>query len=728
MWRFRPRYRFILQKRDPKTLKTSTWALTSMLTCNATLVTQAGVGTLQAEFADSDLHIIRNIEPHDMDVVRLQLMNRHGQWANAWTGYVDEVHHISDPARGEIAQIQATSPYKLWEVTSETYSDAVTMAVNFARNVTGSTVLRYSARAVGFPFVGQHGGPMLIIDPTADVGTGMWSNVAQQSFYNPDQQSWSAVIQGLLADSGLEFFFDENGRGIYRQVGFLGTPGIYNAQGQAISAPYRRVVEEDIMYADVAESDRGVLTDIRGRWGGQIANQMSEARWPDPNNASASAIQQAMETQLGKRLYIAYFPWVRNKAAAQFLTQVLWQQMAANVMHALITIPADPFFRIGSVIAVPSLRYKNQGLDNPDLFYLSSITYQLEWGQTWVMSLGLQYGRKNNQSFPYVGGIAAPSIGANPQITYGLPGAVQGQNQIIVFNANNPHKVDTPFQVQVKSSLQANQVALDPSFLAPGATVQLRDAKTGKPIGPGTSSDYTVVAGNPGTTLYIKSNPTSAQDATIIIVSAQPDPTTVTGTGTNTSAPDTTGASPGTGTGSDSGTGPTIQTPPQSILKPTTTAQKVLAYAWTLRGPHYQEGLAGPTAWDCSGLVAWAYSQFGFQGLLTGPNGGSFGDIGPNGEYYYFLNHGAKKISVDAAQPGDLLFIQEPNPPAGSYAAKQDGFSHVGFCLQPGGYYSGVTYGGNNPDTGLSTYPIGGFWSWFGTKINLALDMSGVHI
>ncbi len=167
-------------------------------------------------------------------------------------------------------------------------------------------------------------------------------------------------------------------------------------------------------------------------------------------------------------------------------------------------------------------------------------------------------------------------------------------------------------------------------------------------------------------------------------------------------------------------------------MHPRNLAERVLATAVALKGQPYRERNAGPRAWDCSGLVAFALAAQGFQGCLF-VNGGTDPvtgevyntDIGPSGLWTYLQQHGAMISTVDASQPGDVLFVQHQD---GSDPYGQNGFTHVCFCLTAGGYGSGLNFGANNPTMGLCASPIKGWADNFGHPINLCLDCSQLHL
>jgi cell wall-associated NlpC family hydrolase len=108
----------------------------------------------------------------------------------------------------------------------------------------------------------------------------------------------------------------------------------------------------------------------------------------------------------------------------------------------------------------------------------------------------------------------------------------------------------------------------------------------------------------------------------------------------------------------------TGQYPNVSIPTANTVGAQALQYALTKRGDPYVWGAAGPSAFDCSGLVVWAFAQVG----ISLPH--YTGDLWNSGMH----------VSRNALEPGDLLF----------YFAD---ISHVSMYLGNGLQVEASTYG-----------------------------------
>ncbi|WP_026469145.1 C40 family peptidase [Amycolatopsis balhimycina] len=92
-------------------------------------------------------------------------------------------------------------------------------------------------------------------------------------------------------------------------------------------------------------------------------------------------------------------------------------------------------------------------------------------------------------------------------------------------------------------------------------------------------------------------------------------------------------------------------TPPANIKAPTAAAQTALNMALSKLGSPYKYGASGPTVFDCSGLMLWAYGQAGLTLPRTSREQSTFGAAVPR----------------DQLQPGDLVFYYSPVSHVGMY-------------------------------------------------------------
>ncbi len=707
VWSFTPSYELTLTRKNPKAgtrgqPATLSWQLRTLSEFQGLLATTNTSSQATITLNDPTGAVMDTVNPQAMDAVTVRLRNRRGVVAGAWAGYLDECREIHDPSAGRTVSLKCRGPYKRWEVGRQSGGDVLALAMAGMRNVAGAEVVRYSARAVGYNPAN------ITFDPIADSGTGLYPSIAQSTMTNPDQQTWSAPVQQMLASSGLEFFFDEDGLGHYRRVGFLGSGQKYIPQ----------VPLEDMLHVDYGVGDIGLVTSVEVRWG----------PFPTTLSSAKAYAPQSMADHLGSRPLVIQAPWILGgpsatnnqvPAGAQFLAETLLDQYASGAATASVIVIADPAtYRLGTLVDAPGAR-KGQGVTR---YYITSVTYLCQWGGQWVQTLGLNYGRAPGNRFPYVGGISYPVLKVDP--SYGP----QDNIPFLAFDPTNNAKVTTPLTVQAQPTLAVNQASS--SSLPVGAVIELRQTVSGGGQWVGPSHQYTVVdppQGQDPQVIGLQSGNGMAY-ATVITYGSG-DNGSSTGTG-DQSATSVNGANPAN---------PLIQGPSTQPLgtgrgkagseavvyagQPTTYAQKALAAAVSVAGPgdRYRLFDAGPQHWDCSGLVAWAYNLQGFAGLINGlaaSGDGSNGDIGPNGEFFYFLSHGAvERSSVDDSQPGDLQFCWNSND------SFQQGFSHIGFSLRPG-----VHYGACNSTDGLTTFSVAGFYSdRYNQRISRVLDMSHVH-
>jgi len=451
IWSFAPQYRVIVRTSEGKQ-----WSLRTLQSANLSLVTAAGqVGEASIVLSDYDNTIRSRVNPQAMDVLEVWSNNRFGQTGRCWTGYIDGPSKALDPQSGDHLTIKATSPIKRFEVTRQTPGDVQGLALAYARNITGSQVLSYAAKACKFP------PSMLRIHPLADSGSG-YQNINGSIFTSPDLAPWASVVSNIQAVAGIEWFFDEYGACYWRQNNFE-SPWFPTG----VNAP-RRISADDILGGDFAEMDSGVVTRVEVRYFGNAGLTGDTAgHWAGP---------ASMEKQLGTRLFTIYEPFILSKAQATYLASVLGLQYAAGAATASVLIPCDPLVTIGSLVQI-----QHPATGGEVVYYVASIHYMLEWGGGWNMLLGLSYGRSPTEAFPFIGAVPFPVLG---KIV--TPGAINRKGFEGAFDT-------TGHPIIVDPTLDANTAATD--LYLPGTIIQVYASGRGGGalIGASTAGEYTTI-------------------------------------------------------------------------------------------------------------------------------------------------------------------------------------------------------------------------------------------
>jgi len=103
---------------------------------------------------------------------------------------------------------------------------------------------------------------------------------------------------------------------------------------------------------------------------------------------------------------------------------------------------------------------------------------------------------------------------------------------------------------------------------------------------------------------------------------------------------------------------PKPSAPPAPAPAPSTPSRAAgaIAFARAQIGDAYEFGGAGPSRWDCSGLVMAAYSS---QGIATGGHNVVW-------QYNYFKSIG-RLVPMSQRQPGDILFYSSNGAASGGY-------------------------------------------------------------
>ncbi len=112
VWRFAPSYEITIDQPNPKAGQRGqpariAYHLRTLVEFQGLLVTGNGVNNATLSFWDPRGVLMNQINPQPLDVIQVRLNNRHGTWATAWTGYVDEIHEIHDPAQGRMVTLKA---------------------------------------------------------------------------------------------------------------------------------------------------------------------------------------------------------------------------------------------------------------------------------------------------------------------------------------------------------------------------------------------------------------------------------------------------------------------------------------------------------------------------------------------------------------------------------------------------------------------------------------------
>lgn len=522
------------------------YQLNALSQVSASNTTTNGVNQAQVQVFDPNQIIGRTLQINPMDVITLEVNSVYNQrtLAPIWAGYVDIATSHMDLQTGNVMVINCSSPYKLWENTTinlgvgtttaqELINNPFNLAIASISGISAENVVKATASAVNYP------GPLrdLPFNPNIYTGpgtavAGLWSlTVPDNMASQPDLQTYSAIVQGMLADTATELFFDEQANLIFREVGYL-NPNALPTMPNAPLIP-RRILAQDIISSDLGRSDQGVITEVRVRWNyDQVFSQ--DGYWVAP---------QGIINQLGNRVHVINAPWLMNQQAAMFLAKAVGQMSASGVAVGSITMPLDPSYRIGMLCQVQDA-YAPAG--SYSLYYIVGIVYSMTWGQPWTMTVQLGYGRAPSQQFPYIGTESIPLLSdfkASQAQGGNASAGIPNGNGLTFTNGQLTDGASTTFD----GTLKSEQITANPNVLPVGSVVILTDAN-GKPIGPSRTGTYTVVKGG------------TAGQAGIGINAKISDPVsyTVVSTGSVTASV-TTGSS---------GTAPGVGTPAPSVAPP----------------------------------------------------------------------------------------------------------------------------------------------------------------
>lgn len=702
--------------------RSRTVLLDHVVSVKVTLTAMAGtMSTATVICADPEGALVNDYNVQPMQSIQIS-MTTHGPFTPIFTGYIDVVSSVINPGGPRLFVMQSSSPYKLWNITSQTTTDTQNIALSYMSGVNGTDILRYSAQAVHYPYNN------IQIDPGVVSGAYTWGQLDTSVFISPNQQTWSSVLQDILQNNSLEFFFDEQGRGVWRRLAYLGDPNNYGenpayAYGQyasSLSYPPPLLANNQVISAYFSTSDIGTVSYVEVRFGvipvsAQIAPSMAGV-WEAP---------PAFTNTFGVRRLITYIPWITTQTAANAMAAALGMRYSANIQTAVISCIANPLYRLGTLVRVDYdtlVKFRSPSLLSASpmgsLYYIDKIEYKLVWGEEWSQTLHLKYGRPYGMPFPFLIGETKGNAPSFPLIT--MPLATNNVFNPIAQDVTtiNASSVSVSVMITADKQLPDTNIALT-NIIPPGSSLRVYNT-TGAAI-----SKYS--------TYSTQSLPNTIDPSTFIVHDTN-DPYgyfTIVKLGNFSLSPSSSDVVPGgypvaprdnNTKGNGSGSVAVV-----AMNSPRNMAQKVLAYAETFRSvAGYSEqqlyrtnqGTSPYPTFDCSGLVWYCWNA-----LIATGNGTAipYASSNAQGLYDYFTGHGVSSYTGYAsANPGDLLFIQ---PPTGN-------IEHVGFCESGG--IGGSIYGANNDVLPLSqqvnSYPTSSYYGASGTMVNEYLDMQGVTI
>lgn len=544
------------------------YSLRTLISFQGTVNTTNQVGQATITLSNP-ANAIGNLQLQAMDVVQFEIADAHSPLTPVWTGFIDSVHRVYTPGQGTTVQINATSPYKLFEVVNQTANDALQLALSTAVGVTGAQIVQYAADRVTYPRSN------ITFDKTLLSGAFSWGQgISSGLVTNASLQSWSSVIQGIQADSGAEFFFDGYGKAAWRLPQYLNIP----------ANPYI-VTPDKLMHLDLSTGDQGVVTEVEVRFSSLLLGQL-------PNGSTGYVgswvAPKTMSDHLRKRHLVISATWITDPEGAKWLATTLGQMYASGVITSSCTIPADPLLVCGTVIELQDPY--GHGTWN---FYVSSITYQLQWGSSWAMSLGLTFGRREGDKFPYDLVDTVPQVPKPTWYAGGNPGANL-----------TPGQTSKPLTVINDPNVPTGQVYAATGDVPSTFEVQLKDAK-GNVVTDQTINGYYFANSPPDKfpaiapgTIHVNLNgsgPVANSPFTATVVnssqySSQSDPSSTTGPGGAPGAPGKPGSGGSPPTLAPSGAGSTLPTPDKvqgSIAAPLNGGSNIVAFGESSgHGPH----------------------------------------------------------------------------------------------------------------------------------------------
>ena len=304
------------------------------------------------------------------------------QWQTIWTGYLDDVPVCDAADTGTYVELQASSSYKLLEVTTEVPS-AHQSRYTQSREKAGD-LIAWACQQVGLSTAG-------IAPDEADAYTSLVELEATDTAggsYNPQYLNYATIVASVAKMAGRELYVDETGLLHYR---------LSQYDGAAVGTiPPERLIN---VSASV-DSDKGIVNRVQVNYGyGDL--QTIQHVWEPDFSADIPGYDRA---HYRERLLIISAPWLFDQTDADWLARWVLSWAMSNTRPAVVVVNLWPEVRVGQVYTLAWPR------DQRTDYYVSSVVHQVTPGGPAMTILGLTYGRA-------------------PSVTWSLPPAPSGFGQ-----------------------------------------------------------------------------------------------------------------------------------------------------------------------------------------------------------------------------------------------------------------------------------------------------------
>lgn len=363
------------------------FALKNLVSLNTNLRIGQVIGQFQATFADPTDDLYKEID--SMDEIEIYLKGVGGSFERVFTGFVDASERTYDPSSQHRVRISGSTPFKLFHITS---LDQETM----------------DARALGMLKVGRKSAE-IIQDIALRVGILPQNikislkndydvqilpdaaNVVQ--LIHPDYAKFSSILADVAISASHEFFFDEEGCLIYRDVPYFQPPAI-------------KITDDLIQNMTVRREDTPYVTYVH------VYGMALTGGFKVPGHATLTDIELDIPIDMEKyrdRHIVINCPWIIDSSAADAHAKFLLETLNSSMISGTITIPGLPEVKLGSSVEIVGFE---------KIYYVSSIQHMYQEGQSLMTTLGLGYGRPMGGNWRIKTSAFIESPAGNPLETY----------------------------------------------------------------------------------------------------------------------------------------------------------------------------------------------------------------------------------------------------------------------------------------------------------------------
>lgn len=376
---FTPDYKFLVMNKGI--------ALRNLLSLTTSLKIGQVISKFQAVVADPTDDLYKEID--SMDEVEIYLTGIGGTPEKVFTGFVDSTERAYAAGTQHRVKIGGSTPFKLFHITSldqETIDLRATGYLKVGRK--SAEIVQDFAERVGIPRQD------IVISLKDDYDVQLLPDAAKPlSLFHPDYAKFSSLLASIAIAASHEFFFDEQGRLIYRDVPYF-------------QSPATRITDDLIQNVTVKRDDAPYVTHVHVYGMAMVGGIKVQG------HAELDEIELDIPIDMGKyreRRIVINCPWIQHPDAARAHALFMLETLNASMISGAVTVPGLPRVKLGESVEITSFE---------KIYYVSSIQHIYQEGQSFMTTLGLSYGRPIGGNWRVLGRNVTVTPAGNTVETY----------------------------------------------------------------------------------------------------------------------------------------------------------------------------------------------------------------------------------------------------------------------------------------------------------------------